>query len=132
MEDLLDCKDMANILENEGIKSNEVTNQVWQKMHKETIEQIKQRIDHSSVLHHVAQGIDTYALQKKLENMYQHKTARNKTLLMRQVLNLKLRGDTSIAIHLQVSKPSELTWSVKLNIGDEEQVLLFLNSLPDN
>ena len=69
MEDLLNCKDLFDPLEDEGKKPDEVTDQVWKKMHKKTIGQIRQWIDHS-VFHHVAQETDAYNLWKKLEDMY--------------------------------------------------------------
>lgn len=74
MEDLLNCKDLSDPLEIEGMKPDEVTDQVWKKMHKKTIGQIRQQINHS-VFHHGAQETDAYALWKKLEDIYQAKTA---------------------------------------------------------
>lgn len=41
MKDLLNCKDLSDPLENEGMKLNEVTDQMWKNMHKKTINQIK-------------------------------------------------------------------------------------------
>lgn len=74
MEDLLNYIDLFDPLENEGTKPDEVTNQVWKKMHKKTIGQIRQWIKHS-VFYHVVQETDAYAIWKKLEDMYQAKAA---------------------------------------------------------
>ncbi|GFS37354.1 hypothetical protein Acr_00g0051480 [Actinidia rufa] len=67
----------------------------WRKMNRKTIGLIRQCIGHE-VFHHVAQETSAYDLWIKLEEMYQAKTSRNKALLMRRLVNLKLsEGDYS-------------------------------------
>ena len=104
----------------------------WKKSNKKTIGQIRQWIDHS-VFHHVAQETDAYTLWQKLENMYQAKTARNKALLIRRLVNLKLKSGTSVAEHTSEFQNlvNQLS-TVALTLGDEEQALLLLSSLPDS
>ena len=65
--------------------------------------------------------------------MYQAKTARNKALLMRRLVNLKLQSVTSVAEHTSEfqSLVNQLS-AVELQLGDEEQALLLLSSLPDS
>ena len=58
-------------------------------LHK-AIGQIKQWIRHE-VFHHVEQKTSAYKLWTKLEEMYQAKTSRNKSLLIRKLVNLKLQ-----------------------------------------
>ena len=132
MEDLLNCKDLFDLLKLKGVNPDPTKEGEWKKLNRKTIGQIRQWIDHS-VFHHVAQETDAYALWKKLEDMYQAKTARNKSLLMRRLVNLKLQSGTSVAEHTNefqslVNQLSE----VELQLGDEEQALLLLSSLPDN
>ncbi|MCF8701896.1 hypothetical protein L3054_10960, partial [Corynebacterium sp. MC-10] len=98
MEDLLSCKDLFDPIELKGEKPDSVKEIEWKKSNRKTIGQIRQWIDHS-VFHHVAQETDAYVLWKKLEDMYQAKTARNKTLLMRRLVNMKFKNGTSIAKH---------------------------------
>ncbi|GFZ21899.1 hypothetical protein Acr_29g0010610 [Actinidia rufa] len=51
------------------------------------------------MFHHVAQETSAYELWIKLEEMYQEKTSRNKALLMRRLVNLKLQRETIVAEH---------------------------------
>ncbi|KAL4582349.1 hypothetical protein LXL04_006896 [Taraxacum kok-saghyz] len=132
MEDLLYLKDLAEPLEKKGVKPDTKTDDVWMRINKKTVAQIRQWIDHS-VFHHVSQETDAYKLWEKLENMYQAKTARNKTLLMRRLVNHKLRSGTSITEHTSqfqdlVNQLGAAEWVLK----DEEQAILLLSSLPDN
>ena len=65
--------------------------------------------------------------------MYQAKTARNKALLMRRLVNMKLSSETSVAEHTSKFKSlvNQLS-SIEMLLRDETQALLLLNSLPDN
>ncbi|GFS29603.1 hypothetical protein Acr_00g0007440 [Actinidia rufa] len=67
-------------------------------MNRKTIGLIRQCIGHE-VFHHVAQETSAYELWIKLEEMYQAKTYRNKALLMRRLVNLKLQRETTVAEH---------------------------------
>lgn len=132
MEDLLNLKDLGEPLENKGVKPTAMTDDVWTRMNKKTVAQIRQWIDHS-VFHHVSKETNAYKLWEKLQSMYQAKTARNKTLLMRRLVNHKLRSGTSTAEHMSqfqdlVNQLGAAEWVLK----DEEQAILLLSSLPDN
>ncbi|CAH9105075.1 unnamed protein product [Cuscuta epithymum] len=132
MEDFLSCKDLFDPIEMKGINSDPAKSTEWKKINRKTIGQIRQWIDHS-VFHHVAQETDAYALWKKLEDMYQAKTARNKALLMRRLVNMKLKSGTSVAEHTSQfqSLVNQLS-CVEMPLGDEMQSLLLLSSLPDS
>ncbi|CAH9135249.1 unnamed protein product [Cuscuta epithymum] len=132
MEDLLNLRDLADPLDNNGVKPDKKTDEEWTKMNRKTVAQIRQWIDHS-VFHHVAQEQSAYTLWEKLGSMYQAKTARNKTLLMRRLVNHKLRGGISVSEHTSqfqdlVNQLSTTGWVLK----DEEQAILLLSSLPDS
>ncbi|KAF7151915.1 hypothetical protein RHSIM_Rhsim02G0085400 [Rhododendron simsii] len=65
--------------------------------------------------------------------MYQSKTSRNKALLMRRLVNLKLRSGDSVAVHSsEFQNLVNQLDSVGLKFDDELQALLLLSSLPDN
>ena len=132
MEDFLSCKDLFDPIELKGINPDPSKEREWKKINRKTIGQIRQWIDHS-VFHHVAQETDAYVLWKKLEDMYQAKTARNKAILMRRLVNMKLKSGTSVAEHTSEfqSLVNQLS-CVEMPIGDEMQSLLLLSSLPDN
>ena len=59
--------------------------------------------------------------------------AQNKALLMRRLVNLKLKNGTSVAEHTSMFQNlvNQLS-AVELQLGDEEQALLLLSSLPDS
>ena len=88
MKDILFCKDLHDPLENEGDKPTSTKDEKWRKMNRNAIGLIRQCIGHE-VFHHVAQKMSAYELWIKLEEMYQAKTFRDKTLLMRRLVNLK-------------------------------------------
>lgn len=89
MEDMLSWKDLYDPLEYEGVKPNDTKTEDWKKLNRKAVGLIRQCIG-QEVFHHVAQDTDAYALWTKLESMYQSKTSRNKALLMRRLVNLKL------------------------------------------
>ena len=98
MEDILFCKDLHDPLENKGDKPVAMKDEEWRKMNRKTIRLFRQCIGHE-VFHHVAHKTSAYELWIKLEEMYQAKTSRNKTLLMRRLVNLKLQRETTMAEH---------------------------------
>ncbi|GFY86925.1 hypothetical protein Acr_05g0005640 [Actinidia rufa] len=132
MEDILFCKDLHDPLENKGEKPEATKDEEWRKMNRKTIGLIRQCIGHE-VFHHVAQETSAYDLWIKLEEMYQSKTSRNKALLMRRLVNLKLQRETTVAEHTSEfqSLVNQLT-SVDLQFDNEMQALLLLSSLPES
>ena len=98
MEDILFCKNLHDPLENKGEKPEAMKDEEWKKMNRKTIGLIRQCIGHE-VFHHVAQETSAYELWIKLEEMYQAKTSRNKALLMRRLVHLKLQRGTTVAEH---------------------------------
>ena len=61
MEDLLNLKDLAEPIEKQGIKTDTKTDEVWTRINKKTVAQIRQWIDHS-VFHHVSLETDAYKI----------------------------------------------------------------------
>ncbi|KAF7152746.1 hypothetical protein RHSIM_Rhsim01G0149800 [Rhododendron simsii] len=65
--------------------------------------------------------------------MYQSKTSRNKALLMRRLVNLKLKSGNSVAVHSsEFQNLVNQLASVGMKFDDELQALLLLSSLPDD
>ena len=132
MEDILFCKNLHDPLENKGEKPEAMKDEEWKKMNRKTIGLIRQCIGHE-VFHHVAQETSAYELWIKLEEMYQAKTSRNKALLMRRLVNLKLQRGTTVAEHTsEFQNLVNQLASVDLQFEDEMQALLLLSSLPEN
>ncbi|GFS33854.1 hypothetical protein Acr_00g0030870 [Actinidia rufa] len=109
MEDILFCKDLHDPLENKGEKPEAKKDEEWRKMNRKMIGLIRQCIGHEA------------------------KTSRNKALLMRRLVNLKLQRETTVAEHTSEfqSLVNQLT-SVDLQFDDEMQALLLLSSLPES
>ncbi|GMP54145.1 hypothetical protein CsSME_00019400 [Camellia sinensis var. sinensis] len=69
--------------------------------------------------------------------MYQSKTARNKALIMRRLINLKLKNGVSVAEHTSefhslVNQLASIKMELEDEMQDEMQALLLLSSLPDS
>ncbi|GFY86597.1 hypothetical protein Acr_05g0002360 [Actinidia rufa] len=108
------CKDLHDPLENKGEKPVAKKDEEWRKMNRKTIGLIRQCIGHE-VFHHVAQETSAYELWIKLKEMYQAKTSRNKALLMRRLVNLKLQRETIVAEHTSEFQKSWETLVVSLS-----------------
>ena len=132
MIDFMHCKDLYDMIEAKRVRPDSVKESDWSKLNNRTLGQIRQWIGHS-VFHHVAQDIDVYGMWLKLEGMYQAKTARNKALMMRRLVNLKLKNGTSVAEHTNEfqSLVNQLS-AIDMQLGDEIQALVLLCSLPDS
>uniref|UniRef100_A0A2N9IAG3 CCHC-type domain-containing protein n=1 Tax=Fagus sylvatica TaxID=28930 RepID=A0A2N9IAG3_FAGSY len=104
----------------------------WAKMHRKTIGCIRQCIK-VSVFHHVSQETKADTLWKKLESLYERKTAQNKAFAIRKLAHLKLKEGRSVAEHLSEFQDlvNQLT-RMNLVVDDELQALLLLSSLPDS
>uniref|UniRef100_A0A2N9EW40 Integrase catalytic domain-containing protein n=1 Tax=Fagus sylvatica TaxID=28930 RepID=A0A2N9EW40_FAGSY len=104
----------------------------WAKMHRKTIGCIRQCIE-VSVFHHVSQETKADTLWKKLESLYERKTAQNKAFAIRKLAHLKLKEGRSVAEHLSEFQDlvNQLT-RMNLVVDDKLQALLLLSSLPDS
>ena len=72
-------------------------------------------------------------MEKKLESLYEKKTAQNKVFLIRKLVNLKFKDGNSVAEHLSdfQSIVNQLA-TMKMNLDDEFQALLMLSYLLDS
>jgi hypothetical protein len=70
---------------------------------------------------------------KKLESLYERKTAQNKAFAIRKLAHLKLKEGRSFAEHLRKFQDlvNQLT-RMNLVVDDELQALLLLSSLPNS
>lgn len=130
MEDLLYCKDMFGPIE--GDKPEKMSDEEWKKQNRRTIEVIRQWLD-DSVYHHVSMETNALPLWKKLESLYGRKTAGNKVLLTKKLVNLKFKDGTSVNEHLnEMQNIVNQLSSMNMVLDDELQALLLLSSLPDS
>lgn len=141
MEDLLHCRDLfdpINAVTNESgtitkpKKPDSVQDKDWEKLKRKTLGTIRQWVD-LSIFNHVSQEVDPYDLWKKLEGLYERKTAHNKASLIKRLVNLKLKSGKSVSEHLSDFQDiiNKLT-TMKIILDDELQALFLLSSLPDS
>lgn len=73
-----------------------------------------------SIFHLVSTETTTHSLWKKLGGLYERKTAGNKAFLIRKLVNLKYKGGTSVAEHLNEMQSivNQLS-SMKMVLDDE-------------
>ena len=92
-------EDLYDPTEGDKAKPTDKSDKVWTTMFRKTVVTIRQWIDHS-VFHHVAKETKADELWKKLEILYERKTAQNKTSLIKRVVNPKLKDGQSVPEHL--------------------------------
>ena len=74
IEDLLNCKDLYDPIEEYNAKSSDMSDADWKKLKKKTLGAIRQWVD-ISLYNHVAKETDPHTLWKNLESMYETKNA---------------------------------------------------------
>ena len=99
IEDLLNCKDLYDLIKEDNAKSSDMSDADWKNLKKKTLGAIRQWVD-ISLYNHVAKETDPHTLWKNLENMYETKNAQAKIFLIRKLMNLKLKEGQLIVEHL--------------------------------
>ena len=99
MEDMLYCKDLHEPIEGINSKPENMSAANWTKMNRKTIGTIRQWVD-ESIYHHVSKETDAQALWKKLESLFEKKTAAKKAFLIKELVNMKYVEDVSVTEHL--------------------------------
>ena len=78
---------------------------------------------------HIYDETKANVVGKKLENLF----ARNKTTLIRRLVNLKYKDGNNMVEHISYLQGSVNKFvAMKMNIDDEMQTSLLLSSLPDS
>ncbi|KAJ8504994.1 hypothetical protein OPV22_005880 [Ensete ventricosum] len=109
-----------------------MTDDKWKMLDRKTVSFIRQWLD-DSVFQNVSTKCSAYSLWKKLEGLYERKTAGNKAFLIRKLVNLKYKEGTSIPKHLnEIQSITNQLSSMKMSLDDELQTLLLLSSLPES
>ncbi|CAH9088439.1 unnamed protein product [Cuscuta epithymum] len=141
MEDMLYCKDLYDPIESvtntdgtvsKPSKPEKMEDREWLKLKRKALGTIRQWVD-ISIFNHVSQESDPYELWKKLEGLYERKTAHNKASLIKKLVHLKLKSGKSVSEHLSDFQDiiNKLT-TMKICLDDELQALFLLSSLPDS
>ncbi|XP_020243625.1 uncharacterized protein LOC109821878 [Asparagus officinalis] len=90
MKDILYSKDLHDHIEGDNAKSKKMTDKEWEKLYRKVIGYIRMWID-VSMFHHVSGETNAKSLWKKFEDLYEKKTAENKTFIMKRLVNLKFK-----------------------------------------
>ena len=98
MEDILYVKDLYEPILNENVSTG-VTQKEWKILNRKAVATIRQFVD-LSVLQHIANETNAYALWKKLADMYERKNAMSKASLMRKLVKLEYKDGGSMVVHL--------------------------------
>lgn len=84
------------------------------------------------MLNHISDETHARSLWQKLEELYDRKEGTNKMFLIKQLMHLRYRDDTSVADHVNAFQGiiNQLS-SMGISFDDEVKALLLLGSLPD-
>ena len=88
MKDILYCKDLHEPIEGVEAKPEGTSDANWKKINHKAIGHIREWVD-DSVFHHVANETDAHELWKKLESLFEKKTATKKAFLIKELVNMK-------------------------------------------
>lgn len=132
MEDYLYCNDLYQPLLGDNGKPFDMTDEKWSNMHKDTVDNIRKWIG-KSMLQHFVNDTKADVLWKKIENIYERKIGISKYTCLKKIRRLRYKDGTNMIEYLAtfqglINEASTL----KLNLEDEMQALLLLNSLPDS
>ena len=132
MEDLFYCKDLYEPIEGDKGRPKGTKDEDWNKLNRKVVGVIRQWIA-DNVFHYVSTKTSANDLRKKLEELYDRKSATNKAFLFWKLVNLKYKEGGSVAEHLNDMK-SIVNQLASMNIGlnDELQALMLLSYLPES
>ena len=130
MEDLLHVKEYYKpVFATE--KPDDKTDDEWKVLHRQACGFIRQWVN-DNVLNHISDETHARSLWKKLEELYARKEGTNKMFLIKQLMHLRYRDDTSVADHVNAFQGiiNQLS-SMGIAFDDEVRALLLLGSLSD-
>ena len=82
---------------------------------------------------HIYDETKANIIWKKLENLFAKKTSRNKTTLIRRLVNFKYKDENNLSKHISSFKGIvNKSVAMKRNIDDEMKTSLLLSSLHDS
>lgn len=98
MENMVSWKDLYDPLEHAGVKPTDIKVDDWKKLNRKAVGLIRQCIG-EEVFHQVARRQMLTLRERNRMMMYHSNASRNKTLLMRRLVNLKLQSGNSVVGH---------------------------------
>ena len=98
MEDFLYCKDLYKPIRLKE-KPFDSLDEDWDIKHRKVIAYMRRCMD--PTLHeHIYDETKADVVCKKLENIFSRKTSRNKTTLIRKLVNLKYKDENNMVVHI--------------------------------
>ena len=88
IEDLLQCKNLYKLIEGDKGRPEGTKDEDWNKLNRKVVGVIRQWVD-DNVFHHVFTKTLAYDLWKKLEELYDRKSATKNPFLFRKLVNLR-------------------------------------------
>jgi len=128
-EDLLVHKDLDVVL---GDKPEKMSDAEWASLDREAMSIIRLSLT-KNVAFNILKEKTTKGIMEALFNMYEKPIAANKVFLIRELVNTRMKEDSSVTEHINKMNSilARLT-SVGIKFNDEVQVLLLISSLPDS
>ena len=132
MEDLLYCKDLYKPIRLKE-KPSDTLDEDCDVENRKAISYMRRWMN-PTLCEHIYDETKAYVVWKKLENLFVvTKISRNKTTLIRRLVNLKYKDVNHMVEHISSFQGivNKLV-AMKMNIDDEMQASLLLSSLPDS
>ena len=129
IEDLLVQKDLDVALDD---KPEKMSNAEWAGLDRKAMFVIRLSLS-KNVAFNILKEKTAKDIMEALSNMYEKPSAANKVFLIRELVNTRMKEDSSITEH--INKTNSILarlMSVGIKFDDEVQALLLLSSLPDS
>ncbi|VFQ60150.1 unnamed protein product [Cuscuta campestris] len=129
IEDLLAQKDLDVVL---GDKPEKMSDADWAGLDRKAMSVIRLSLT-KNVAFNILKEKTAKGIMDALSNMYEKPSAANKVFLIRELVNTRMKEDTSVTEHInKLNSILARLLSVGIKFDDEVQALLLLSSLPDS
>ena len=129
IEDLLVQKDLDLVL---GDKPKKMSDAEWAGLDRKAMSIIRLSLT-KNVAFNILKENTTKGIMEALSNMYEKPSAANKVFLIRELVNTRMKEDSSVTEHINKMNLILVRFTlVGIKFDDEVQALLLLSSLPDS
>ena len=129
VEDLLVQNDLDVVL---GEKTQKMSDAEWAGLDRKAMSIIRLSFT-KNVAFNILKEKTMKGIMEALSNMYEKPSAANKVFLIRELINTRMKEDSSVTEHInKMNSILARLMSVGIKFDDEVQALLLLPSLPDS
>jgi len=126
---LLVQKDLDEALDD---KPEKMSNAEWAGLDRKALSVIRLSLS-KNVAFNILKEKTAKGIMEALSNMYEKPSAANKVFLIRELINTRMKEDSSVTEHInKMNSILARLMSVGIKFDDEVQALLLLPSLPDS